>query len=332
MRNVAILAGVLIIAATAHVGILASGGYAAPAAPLQIAVALGLCVGSICLGMAWGDRRWAVVASLAVALLAGEAFAVLTTAERTIAARDATAAPAREAEATRAAAVARVAGAEASKRAADASALSEAAKPGCKSECRKLIEGAKADARRELDAAQLALAALPAVRSSAPLAERLGLPAWLLDVIAAALASIAANGLGASLIAFGAHRAPSERKPGAAVDSAQPAHPNPAEARTAEPLALPAPTPRDHAARFGLDMLAPAAVSTPVVKLHSAYRDWCRTNGHEPFPAREIGPAMLQLFERSGLAIEQVEGVPHLAGARLKSEPHRALGPMATRA
>ena len=42
----AIIVGGIIVAAVAHVSILASGGYTEPGAPLQIAVALGLLVGA----------------------------------------------------------------------------------------------------------------------------------------------------------------------------------------------------------------------------------------------------------------------------------------------
>ena len=58
LRSLAVIAGCLIVAATAHVVIMASGGYGTPSAPLQIAVALGLCTGSVCIGSALGDGRW----------------------------------------------------------------------------------------------------------------------------------------------------------------------------------------------------------------------------------------------------------------------------------
>ena len=55
LRSLAVIAGCLIVAATAHVVIMSSGGYGTPTGPLQIAVALGLCTGSVCIGSALGD-------------------------------------------------------------------------------------------------------------------------------------------------------------------------------------------------------------------------------------------------------------------------------------
>lgn len=58
------------------------------------------------------------------------------------------------------------------------------------------------------------------------------------------------------------------------------------EARRDTPLAVSqlskdtvAPNAKDHAQRFSRDTLTPADVDTPVVKLLSAYLDWCRALG-----------------------------------------------------
>ncbi len=45
----------------------------------------------------------------------------------------------------------------------------------------------------------------PLPASATPLADRLGLPAWALDLIMAGLLSVGANGLAGTLIAYGAH-------------------------------------------------------------------------------------------------------------------------------
>jgi len=315
MHKIAIAAGALIIGAAAHVSIVASGGYSALAAPLQLAVALGLIVGAICVGLAWRERRLVIVGCLVIALVAGEGFGLINTAERTIAARDIAAAPIKDAENARIQAEARVKDAETKKSAADAAALTEAAKSGCRRECRALIEGAKADAQRELESARNALAILPPVRSVSPLADRLGVPGWALDLVAAALASIAANGLGAALVAFGAHGHREEPKAGTQTEKPE--------------IIQPQRQAREHAARFGLDVLTPARAATPVMRLHSAYQEWCRDRGEQPLPAREIGSALDDLFRRSGLRVEAIEGAPHIIGAKLKTRPQRrALGHM----
>lgn len=317
MHSLALAAGALIVAAVAHVSVMAADGYQAAGyhvATLQFALALGLIVGAICVGRAWRDKRYAIACCLIVALAAGELFAVIMSAERTIAARELAAAPVRDAEVARAVAQARMTSAETAKAAADSAALTEAAKPGCRKECRTLIEGARADALRELDTARADLSALPPVRSASPLADRLGIAGWALDLIAAALASIAANGLGAALVAFGSHGASHRESQQEASSEKQKVVVVPAKA-------IEAPTAHVHAARFGRDMLVPAEATTPVVNLYGAYLDWCAVREYHPLPTREIGSAMSELFKRAGLEIENIDGAPHLRGAMLKQLP-----------
>lgn len=321
LHHLAALAGALIIGAAAHVSIAATGGYAGQGAPLQIAVAAGLIVGSVAIGAAWQARRLGVGFCLAVALLAGETFAILMTAERTVTTREATAAPLQAAARARLEADARLRKADATMAAADAAILNEASKVGCKVECRRLLEGAVESARKNRDAARAALAAVPASKSSSPLADRLGVDAWLLDLVAAALASVAANGLGASLLAFGSHGRP---RPAPTALGQFPAQGRQLGVETPPPVeilplpALPPPDALDHAAKFGREMLAPAKGKLPVILLHGAYHDWCRNRGIDPLPAREIGTALDQLFQRAGLRVETIDGIPHLAGARLR--------------
>lgn len=69
-----------------------------------------------------------------------------------------------------------------------------------------------------------------------------------------------------------------------------------------------APSARDHAQRFSRDTLTPANVDTPVVKLLSAYLDWCRALGEEPCGTREIGTELAELFKRTGVEIVDVGG------------------------
>ena len=150
--------------------------------------------------MAWREHRLVIATCLVLALIAGEGFAIILTAERTIAARDVAVAPIRNAETARNAALARLTQAEAAKLASDNAVFTEAAKPGCRRECRSLIEGAKANAERELEGARAALGTLPAPRSASLLADRLGIAGWALVFLTAALASLGANGMGAALI------------------------------------------------------------------------------------------------------------------------------------
>lgn len=363
MHKTAVAVGAIVIGATAHVNVMASGGYLTLSAPTQLGIALGLIIGAICIGIAWREHRHVIALCLVGALLAGEAFAVIMTAERTLSVRNIASAPLRDAEdarnkATRRVAVAaaalaslparspRLEAATAAKAAADAAVIEKSAERGCAVNCRTLLqqqvdnaqaevaaarvalEANHASAQREIGEARAALAALPPPRSAAPLAEALGVAGWALDLLTAALASVAANGLGAALVAFGAHgRAQGHTVPAKAAATATPAEP--VAAAPAPLKALPAPA-REHAARFGLDMLRPAPGSVPVVRLHGAYRDWCTANGLAPLPAREIATALDDLFARSGLDVQEIDGAAHLIGARLKAAPRQALSKMAT--
>ncbi|MFA5956134.1 hypothetical protein [Hyphomicrobium sp.] len=339
LRALALLSGFGIIGAMVHVAVVASGGYDAPTAPLFIAVGLGLCVGSLCVGAAQRDRRWPLAAFIIATLAAGEGYAIITTSETTIATRDAAAAPLEAAEKARIESQGRVANAEQAKARADAAAISEAPKPGCRHECRILLEGAKADARRELDAARLAFNAMPAPRSATPLADRLHVDASSLDLLAAVLRSLAVNGLGGALIAFGAHG-------GGSTARRKRARPRAVASREAKslPLSSPStasatvlvsvksierPTAREHALHFSRDVLAPAATDTPLAKLHSAYHNWCEALGEEPYAAREIGAEMAALFERTGIEVIEVDGTRFVSRARIKGARSKVvLGPI----
>ncbi|WP_423415561.1 hypothetical protein RLW55_03260 [Hyphomicrobium sp. B1] len=360
LRMLAVVVGCSIVGAMAHVVIVASGGYASPNAPLQIAVALGLCTGSVCVGAGLRDGRWILATVFVVALFSGEAYAILTTSEITLAARDAASAPLADLAAKRKAAIAELAAAEAASpapadntrlKAADAAKVAaetavrdKAADKGCLANCRLLLQSAVdsaqrevAGAREELEgknlaatrrledrrrAAKAAVASLPAARSSAPLADRLHVSETTLDLIIAALRSIAINGLGAALIAFGAHG----RKRETNINAASEARP----AAKVEEVRLPFPTPtaRDHAFRFARDVLEPAnGIDTPIANLHPAYMAWCSSAGQCPFPVRTIAGELADLFKRTGLEIVDVAGTKVVAGAKLRDSEARTCVP-----
>lgn len=209
----AIAAGGLILYLAAETTLAHLGQTTGPGANLMRALALGVAVGAIAIGLAWHHGRIILAMVIALALVAGEAYGLLSTAERMVAAREATQADVRSVAADRQAATARVKAAETALAKANENAAAEASKRHCARECRTLLEGAITKAGIELVAARTALEQFPAVTASAtPLADRLGWPSWAVDLIQAALASLAANGLGASLIAFGAHGGPKPRK------------------------------------------------------------------------------------------------------------------------
>ena len=82
-------------------------------------------------------------------------------------------------------------------------------------------------------------------------------------------------------------------------------------------LPLPAPTARDHAVRFSRDVLKPSDANTPVTALHPAYLEWCQSIDQAPFPTREIGLELVELFKRAGIEIVDVDDT-RVCRAKLK--------------
>lgn len=130
----------------------------------------------------------------------------------------------------------------------------------------------------------------------------------------AALSSIAVNGMGAALIAFGAHGASDRRRHIQTINI--------------EPLPATAPTAHDHARQFVRSALRPADTNTPLARLLPAYVAWCQATGAEPLPKREIATELAALFEKIGVEIAEVDGERQIW--RAKIEPGRVLSPMTT--
>ncbi|MGD9806453.1 MAG: hypothetical protein AB7E81_24125 [Hyphomicrobiaceae bacterium] len=333
-RTLAGVVGVGILGCVAHAAVMATGGYGTTSAPMLIALAAGLAVGSGCIGIAWGQKRWILALMLALGLMAGEAYALLMTAERTLAHREAQQAPLREAATERAKAETRIQRAQdavaainaesprvnaalAAKTAADAAVVAKSAERHCLKNCRELLqqqadqanrdlEAARADRQRErnavsaeLTAAREALAAMKAPASPNPLADRLGVPAWTLDLAAAGLASLAANGLGAFLLAFATHR----HHPYRPIVISAPAREF--EAITTIVEAHPARDALQEADLFARSALQPSAGGfVALVDLREDYLRWCGQRGIEPLPDTQIGGALNDLFFRVGLRLE----------------------------
>jgi hypothetical protein len=248
MRGLQVLAGVtglVLLAAAAHMNIEAIGGNG-PQAILMMANAVGVGVGALCIGAAWSFLgRRGLAAGLFLALMAGELFGFLSTAERMIVSREEAQAPLREDQEKHDEAVERVNKAEAAVAAlaappvpsqrlkdalnrtetADAAVIEKSAERNCAKNCRELLQ-AQADAanrevreartemmqarqtaietaENELNAAREHLKKHPKPPSATPLADRVGVPAWIIDLATSAVGSIAFNGLGCGLIAFG---------------------------------------------------------------------------------------------------------------------------------
>lgn len=328
LRAVAFIVGLALLAATAHVTIAHSGGYGTPHSVLTFAIAAGVGVGALCIGAAWAVRRKGVARWLVAAILAGEAFGFLMTAERLVTGRDALQAPLRAAQeafdkarlrvedaataVSRAPAISpRLSAAEIAKAAADAAVVAKSAERGCAENCRKLlqaqvdaaalkVEQARAEIARErqrsegeLASARAALDRIKPPASASPLADRIGIPAWLLDLLTAALGSMAANGLACGLIAFAAHRRSDDLIEVAEIVVEPP------------PVARPA----EHAAQFAVEALQPAkGKRLDLTKVHTAYQAWCASKGVQPLGANQIGGALAQLFDDAGITVAKRHG------------------------
>jgi hypothetical protein len=367
VRALAIICGLLILAAVAHATIIATGGYWTPQCYVTVAVAAGVGMAGILSGMAWSAGRRSLAVWLVVVIAAGEAFGFISTAERLIVGREAAQAPLRVAEQDRAKALERVRNAQnaldrlpttsprfhaalATKASADLAAIDKSAERGCRENCRALlqaqvdaaaaeIEQARAELGKgrtavesELTAARSALAALSAPPSPTPLADRLGVPAWLLDLVHSALGSLAANGLACGLLVFGAHQ-PSSRRAGRAKNEEQTTAPEPLTLERSVDAEIPMEltvrkrviSKKKHAAQFAVERLKPTDdAGSELSAIHRDYRDWCATKGIEPLPAAQIGLLLAELFDGVGLSVAERDGRLMAVGVSLRAqEPAR---------
>jgi hypothetical protein len=361
IRALAIICGLLILAAVAHATIVATGGYWTPQSYVTLAVGAGVGMAGILSGTAWSAGRRSLAVWLVVVIAAGEAFGFISTAERLIVGREAAQALLRAAERDRTTAIERVRNAQtvldrlpttsprleaalAAKTSADQAAIDKSAERGCRENCRALlqaqvdaaaneIEQARVElgnerttAEAELAAARKALAILSAPLSPTPLADRLGMPAWLLDLLHSALGSLAANGLACGLLVFGAHQ-PNRWRVGRAQNAYQ--TPGPEPIVLVQPVAVERPpdltirkrviSKKKHAAQFAAERLYPTEKGgSALTSIHQAYRQWCDTKQIEPLPATQIGLLLAEMFDGAGLSITERDGMLIAVGVSLR--------------
>jgi transcriptional regulator len=245
-EGLATATGVAILAASTNANVLQTGGWFSSHAMLVAALSLGVFAGARVVGSGVAGKIGLVIIA---ALVAGEMFNLSATAERIVVERENGAAPLKDAMAKHDAAVDKLSTTE---RAAVGSArLSLALAAQTKAQaayqlelrtggrCRSICNGLKADADKAdievsaaaaeaqklhmdaVEAAKKDVEANPLPASSTPLADRLGWPAWVLDLVMAGLLSVGANGLAGTLIAFGAHSTCEENSQVAANDAGQ---------------------------------------------------------------------------------------------------------------
>src|SRR5262245_47894597 len=173
-RGLAALVGCGIIGCVVDAAVTASGGYGAPSARMMISLGVGLAVGSLSVGVAWHHGHRGIAGCLVAALVAGEAWSLLMTAERTIAHRDQQQAPLREQSRAYSRAIervrlskaavdlapttsARLQKADATKAAADAAVVDKASEKGCLANCRQLLQAQVDAAALEVENARAEL-------------------------------------------------------------------------------------------------------------------------------------------------------------------------------
>lgn len=321
LRVIAALAGAGILAAVAHVTIMATGGYGWDTnAPLTIALAFGVAVGA----PVAGATSRAPACLLCLALIAGELYGFQATASWHVAHLEAQAAPIHQLQATRSAAQEwlvrierddRVERAERALREAQTDARTKSTDKGCGQNCRAILAktvddatAAVADARSSLQLEQrqaraaLDRAVIPP--SASPLADRLGVPAWELDLCGAGLRSFASTVLAFALLAFAVHGRQHERAP--------PPSPKSAEAKS-EPLAnnvvqIPKPCGVKRPLAVGeVDQFLASHVTKAIgasvswVALFVRYREWCEANNATPVDVSAFGARLDALREGAGL-------------------------------
>ena len=314
LRTLAVIAGVGILAAVAHATITATGGYGWNTnAPLTIALAAGVALGAPVASLS----RPSLAIVLCLALLAGEAYGFLATANWHVANIEAQAAPIHDAEVRHVAAKERLEAAERSdvvRRAIDvqtahaSEAMARSAEKSCNAVCKATIadtartDQAAVDAARktrqhDIDEARIALANAPLPGSASPLADRLGVQAWELDLLGAGLRSFACTVLAGGLLAFAAHPR---------TDAAPP-----------EPDDVPA---RKKVARFMVDRLEAAPRSrVESADLYSAFCEWCEVNGARALPAPQFADALVPVLDEVGIKRKAAGGDVFLCDVRLAS-------------
>lgn len=225
----------------------------------------------------------------------------------------------------------RQAKAQAAMDAAVAAIRDQASLPGCKENCRQLLTTQAADARRELDAAQAdgaksikerretaekavtdaeaAVAAAPLASSPTPLADRVGVQPWLLDIIAAVLLSLGVNGLGAALIALAAHG--HARGPLQDLTVAKQAASNDNQAPEVTV---------GRVSRFIGEYIEPAESGRiEVADLYKAYRAWCQRGGMVAVDMMEFGDRLNEALDVVGIRIRAHKDKVYLVGVEVKA-------------
>jgi hypothetical protein len=206
-----------------------------------------------------------------------------------------------------------VARAEAAKAKIDSEAMAKSAEKGCKENCRAIletqvnaataaVETAKSDVQREIAAARVNLAQKPLPGSASPLADRLGWPAWLLDLVIAGLASLSCNGLAMCLLAFAAHYPDTRIKTAPAGIVTAPL------LQSVENYAVTEKPRADHVAvaKFMLKCLPRAKGGEVEARtIYERFCQWCETQDIAPLDPKTFATAFMSWCERGNICVRR---------------------------
>jgi hypothetical protein len=191
---------------------------------------------------------------------------------------------------------------------ADAKVRESAADKGCRENCRKLLQDQVDAAHNELVRARLLLSSSPLPASATPLADRLNVKPWALDLIMAALGSLGANGLAAGLLAYSAHFRRQK------VAEIRPTN------------APPAPTAQDEDGRpmarvdlFTLDQIeaTPTGDRLDLGAIYAAYCSRAATADERALPRQEFESMFTKLCDAVGYRVEKIGRRTYAVGMKL---------------
>jgi len=205
-RLVAIAASGIILLTIANSTVDATGATGSDAEAIY-ALALAVFVTAGIIGLAWSAKRYGLALFLGICLISGEAYNFLKTAEREVTSREAAQSATDTALLARETLRETIRDARAALQKAQAAVTDKSAEKTCVKNCAQLLGNAVVSAQANLDRAEAAYAQTARPPSATPLADRAGIAAWMIDLMAAAFKSLAMNGLAAGLVAFGAHGA-----------------------------------------------------------------------------------------------------------------------------
>lgn len=176
----------------------------------------------------------------------------------------------------------------------------------------RAVEAARTSVQSEILAARADLGQHPVPASASPLADRLGVSAWALDLVLAGLGSVGCNGLAACLLAFAAHAPRAKARDLGGPRSRQlAASPRPA-------LEVLEPSLGDIDAFMLERVQATRGGRISWAQLFTEYIAWCRANGADAVDVHAFGRRMDELAAELGREARADGGQVYFVGLGLK--------------